>query len=133
LNVLGGKFSVTNSLLNNCFEYSRKFSPIFEARRFNFRLDRLGDKGMRRFRPNRAGLQTATPRPTGVQRRCHPSGQLRDGINLAEPSATTSTISSALEESAVQRSQRDTGRLGNGVHLGIAKSEARNHSQAHVK
>jgi hypothetical protein len=47
LNVLSRKFSVTNSLLDNPFEHPSKLSPVFETRRLNFWLNRLGDKSMR--------------------------------------------------------------------------------------
>ncbi|KJC51051.1 hypothetical protein UP09_03095 [Bradyrhizobium sp. LTSP885] len=49
MNVLDGKLSVTNSPLNNSFEHPSKLSAIFKARRFNFRLDGLGVKGMRQL------------------------------------------------------------------------------------
>jgi hypothetical protein len=129
LKVLSRKLAVTNSLLDNPFEYPSKLSPIFEARRLNFWLNRLGYKSMRQF-PAQQGPACEEPRRSrqAFGGRTSLRGDFRNRINL-----TLSHLRNDLDhklslgrEIAVQRSQSNASGLGNGVHLGIAESDVSN-------
>jgi hypothetical protein len=99
LKVLSRKLAVTNSLLDNPFEYPSKLSPIFEARRLNFWLNRLGDKSMRQF-PAQQGPACKNPRGSRQAlggRAASMALFAATSTSRSATSATTSTISSALE------------------------------------